>query len=151
MIKVAVISKTPESWLTLEATPECDAIYEKIKLALINLSREETLWLISPMNRGFETMAAELSLRLGGNIKLECVIPFEEQAKDWSEPERDKYFSIIENCERETVLSAEKGEKSEKLCYSYIINSANLILLGEAPNDEISELIEDSEKKIIEL
>ena len=151
MIKVAVISKTPENWLTLEATPECDAVYEKIKLALINLSREETLWLMSPMNRGFETMAAELSLRLGGNIKLECVIPFEEQAKDWSEPERDRYFSIIENCERETMLSSEKREKSEKLCYSYIINAANLILLGEAPDDEISELIEDSGKKIIEL
>ena len=151
MIKVAIISKTPESWLKLEATPECDAVYEKIKLALINLSREETLWLMSPMNRGFETMAAEVALNLGGNIKLECVIPFEEQAKDWSEPERDRYFSIIENCERETMLSTEKGEKSEKLCYSYIVNAANLILLGELPSDDIAELVRNSGKKVIEL
>lgn len=151
MIKVAIISKTHKNWLALETTPECDAVYEKIKLALINLSREETLWLMSPMNRGFETMAAELSLRLGGNIKLECVIPFEEQAKDWSEPERDRYFDIIENCEKETMLCTEKVEKSEKLCYSYIINAANLILLGETPSDEVAELIEGSGKKIIEL
>lgn len=151
MIKVAIISKTPENWLTLEATPECDAVYEKIKLALINLSREETLWLLSPINRGYETMAAELAIRLSGNIKLECVIPFEEQAKDWYEPERDRYFSIIENCERETMLSTEKGEKSEKLCYSYIINAANLILVGTPPSNEVAELIENSGKKIINI
>ena len=112
MIKVAIISKTEENWAALEATPEADAVYEKIKLALINLSREETLWLLSPMNRGYETMAAELAIRLGGNIKLECVIPFEEQAKDWYEPERDRYFGIIEDCEKETLLSTEKGEKN---------------------------------------
>ncbi len=151
MIKVAVISKTDENWAALEATPEADAVYEKIKLALINLSREETLLLLSPMNRGYETMAAEQAIRLGGNIKLECVIPFEEQAKDWYEPERDRYFDIIEKCERETLLSTEKGEKSEKLCYSYIINAANLILIGTPPSDEVAELINGSGKKVINI
>ena len=96
MLKVAVISKTPENWQSFEASNEADAIYERIKLALINISREETLWLLSPMNRGIETLAAELAVNLKGNIKLECVIPAEEQAKDWSEPERDRYFSIIQ-------------------------------------------------------
>ncbi len=151
MIKVAIISKTPENWLKAETSPESDAVYEKIRLALLNLSREETLWLISPMNRGFETMAAEIALKIGGNIRLECAIPFEEQAKHWSEPERDRYFGIIENCERETMLSTEKGEKSEKLCYSYIVNAANLILLGTPPSEEIYELITSSGKKVIEL
>lgn len=151
MIKVAIISKTDENWAALEATPESDAVYEKIKLALINLSREETLWLLSPMNRGYETMAAEQAISLGGNIKLECVIPFEEQAKDWYEPERDRYFDIIENCEKETLLSTEKGEKSEKLCYSYIINAANLILIGIPPSDEVAKLINDSGKKVINI
>ena len=151
MIKVAIISRTEENWAALEATPEADAVYEKIKLALINLSREETLWLLSPMNRGYETMAAELAIRLGGNIKLECVIPFEEQAKDWYEPERDRYFGIIEDCEKETLLSTEKGEKSEKLCYSYIVNAANLILIGTPPSDVVAELINDSGKKIINI
>lgn len=151
MIKVAVISKTPENWLEAEISSESDAVYEKIRLALLNLSREETLWLISPMNRGFETMAADIAVRIGGNIKLECVIPHEEQAKNWSEPERDRYFSIIENCEKETMLSSKKSDKTEKLCYSYIVNSADLILLGTPPSDDVAELIAGSDKRIIEL
>lgn len=151
MIKVAVISKTPENWRELEATPEADAIWERIKIALLNLSREETLWLISPMNRGIETMAASLAVKLSGNIKLECAIPFEEQANKWSEPDRDRYFDIIENCETENMISHEKTEKSEKLCYSYVISSADLILLGTPPSSEIAEIIESSGKKVIEI
>ncbi len=150
MLKVAVISKTNEEWLKGEDF-EADTAFEKIKLALINLCREETVWLISPMNRGIETMAAEIAVMLGGNIKLECALPFEEQPKDWSESERDKYFSIIERCETETMITAAKSEKSEKYCYNYLVNKANLILLGEAPNEEIAELIKTSGKKVIEI
>lgn len=150
MLKVAVISKTNETWLKGEGI-EADIAFEKIKLALINLCREETVWLISPMNRGIETMAAEIAVMLGGNIKLECALPFEEQAKDWSESERDKYFSIIERCETETMITTAKSEKSEKYCYNYLVNKANLILLGDAPNMEISELIKTSGKKVIEI
>ena len=150
MLKVAVISKTNETWLKGEGI-EADIAFEKIKLALINLCREETVWLISPLNRGIETMAAEIAVMLGGNIKLECALPFEEQAKDWSESERDKYFSIIERCETETMITSQKGEKSEKYCYTYLVNKANLIILGEAPNEEIAELIKNSGKKVIEI
>ena len=150
MLKVAVISKTNETWLKGEGI-EADIAFEKIKIALINLCREETVWLISPMNRGIETMAAEIAVMLGGNIKLECALPFEEQAKDWSESERDKYFSIIERCETETMITTAKSEKSEKYCYNYLVNKANLILLGDAPNMEISELIKTSGKKVIEI
>ena len=125
MLKVAVISKTNETWLKGEGI-EADIAFEKIKLALINLCREETVWLISPMNRGIETMAAEIAVMLGGNIKLECALPFEEQAKDWSESERDKYFSIIKRCETETMITAQKGEKSEK--YSRLFPSMGLLL-----------------------
>ena len=84
MIKVAVISKTPENWQKEEVSLEGDAIYEKLRIALLNLSREETLWLMTPLNRGPETMAATLAIKIGSNIKLECAIPFEEQAKDWT-------------------------------------------------------------------
>lgn len=150
MLKVAVISKTNEEWLKNEDTA-ADTVYEKIKLALINLSREETVWLISPMNRGIETMAAEIAVNIGGNIKLECALPFEEQAKDWNEAERDKYFSIIEKCETETIITTTKCEKSEKYTYNYLVNKANLILFGQAPNAEIAELIKSSEKKILEI
>ena len=103
------------------------------------------------MNRGTETTAAEIAVSLKGNIKLECVIPFEEQAKDWSEPERDRYFGIIERCELENMLSSKQNDKSLKLCYSYIISAANLILLGTPPSDEIAELITESGKKVIEI
>ena len=48
MIKVAIISKTPENWQNNEASLEADSLYEKLRIALLNLSREETLWLMTP-------------------------------------------------------------------------------------------------------
>ncbi|MBO5852369.1 MAG: DUF1273 family protein [Clostridia bacterium] len=151
MIKVAVISKTPDNWENKEASLESDALYEKLRIALLNLSREETLWLITPLNRGLETMAATLALKIGEKVKLECAIPFEEQAKDWAESERDRYFDIIEKCDKENIITYKKFDKSERLCYSYLINEADLILLGTPPSDDIAELINNSGKKIIEM
>ena len=96
-------------------------------------------------------MAASLAVRIGGNIKLECVIPFEEQPKDWCESERDRYFDIIERCDRETLITTEKSDKSERLCYSYLVSKSSLILLHTPPSDEVAEIIKNSGKKVIEI
>lgn len=151
MKKVSVISKTPENWNGFEATAACDELFEVIKAVLKELAEEDVLYLVTPMNLGPETLAAEAALRLQArmNIKLECVLPYEEQAKDWSESERDRYFSIVEGCDRETLISAAYTDNCEQKCYDYLVKAADIILLGTAPTDEISEIIKSSGKQII--
>ena len=37
-------------------------------------------------------------------ITLECAIPYERQAVRWPEALRNRYFSIAERCDQETML-----------------------------------------------
>jgi len=37
-------------------------------------------------------------------VTLECVIPCEDQAANWTIAQRDRYFSIVERCDKETLL-----------------------------------------------
>lgn len=50
--------------------------------------------------------AAEIVLELRERypITLECVIPYEEYTTDWPEIHRDRYFRIVEHCDRENML-----------------------------------------------
>ncbi len=153
MKKVSIISKTPCDWLEFEQTTACDELFEKIKIILSQLAKEETVLLVTPLNIGPETLAAEAALKLGSkmNINLECVLPYEEQAKDWKEPQRNRYFSIIENCDKETLISTAYTDKCEQKCYEYMIKAADIILLGTAPTEAIAEIIRSSGKKIINI
>ena len=142
MKKVAVISKE-ELNLGEEAK-------NKLRLALLNLAKDSELWVITPLNRGAETEAAILALS-SENISLECAIPFEEQARCWSEAERDRYFDIIEKSDKETLITTKWQQKSELYTYTYLVNSADIILIGTPSSDEISTLINSSGKKVIQI
>ncbi|MEE3334568.1 MAG: SLOG family protein [Ruminococcus sp.] len=62
---------------------------------------------ISGMALGIDQICAELVLEIKSRypkITLECAIPCEEQAIRWTEPQRDRYFSILERCDKETII-----------------------------------------------
>lgn len=154
MQKVAIISGTPENWREFETTAACDEMYERTVKTLRKLAEgKEALRVVTTMNLGPEILAAEAALRLRGeySIELECVIPYEEQAKGWTEPERDRYFSIIENCDKETLISTAYTDSCELKSYEHIINTADIVLLGTAPTEETTEIIKSSGKKIINI
>ncbi len=61
----------------------------------------------SDMMPGPDLDAAEMVLQLRDRhptITLECVIPYERQAVKWTQQTRDRYFSILEHCNQETML-----------------------------------------------
>ncbi len=153
MKRVSVISKTPDKWNEFEQSIACDELFEAIKAVLNELAREETLCLVTSMHLGPETLAAEAVLKFGekAKIKLECALPYEEQANDWTEPERDRYYNIIENCDTQLFISTAYTDSCEQKCYDYLVNTADIILLGTTPDNEISELIKNSEKKVISI
>ncbi len=65
------------------------------------------------MARGTDMWAAEIVLEFKKeyqDIELTAVIPFPEQAEDWSETEKNKYHEILESCS-ETVVIGEYGQK----------------------------------------
>jgi len=62
---------------------------------------------MSGINLGFEQCAVEVLLELKKeytNLIIECVLPYETQASAWTELQRDRYFSIMEQIDKETLL-----------------------------------------------
>lgn len=62
------------------------------------------------------------------NIQLIAAIPFENQANDWSEDDRNKYFDILSKCD-DTIMISQKYKRG---CYyernRYMVdNSSRLI------------------------
>ncbi len=146
MKKCCILAQTPENWQIIENSQEGDLLFERIKELLSGLSDEGVEWLLTPMRSGVETMAAQI-VSGGEAMKLECVIPYEEQHITLTEAERDRYFGIIEKSQKETLISTRKREESMTLCYEYIVRESDLLIVSE----ELIPLFEKSGKKIIKL
>ena len=91
-----------------ESDERCKKLRALLKEEIVKLIEEQGVTqYISGMEIGIDMYAAELVLELKEEypqIMLECVIPCESQAEKWSEPLRDRYFGIIERCDKETLL-----------------------------------------------
>ena len=86
----------------------CLQIKERLKQEIIRLITEQHVThFISGMALGVDQWAAEIILCLQEkypDITLECALPCETQAAKWSVNQRERYFSIVERCSKETML-----------------------------------------------
>ena len=91
-----------------ESDGRCAALKEKLRSLIIRMMEEEGVThFISGMAQGVDMYAAENVLELKKQypqITLECAIPYERQAVRWPEALRNRYFSIAERCDKETML-----------------------------------------------
>ena len=130
MKKIAVISATPENWSKFEVTYQSDILFDKLKSIITLYAKNgQADCLVTSMNIGLETMSAQiaLALREETGLKLECALPFEEQAKYFSEPNRDRYFDIVAQCDTETIIDTKRTNNSRVKCYKYMIDSSDII------------------------
>ena len=94
-------------WGSKEEDPRCQQLKRRMKHALVGLITEHNVRnFISGMSPGASTWAAELILDLRGEfpITLECALPCEAQAISWTEDARNRYFSIVRRCDKETMV-----------------------------------------------
>ena len=91
-----------------ESDERCTALKEELRSLIIRMIEEEGVThFISGMAQGVDMYAAEIVLELKEKhpqITLECAIPYERQAVRWPEALRNRYFSIAERCDQETML-----------------------------------------------
>ncbi len=94
--------------LTNEQDERCQKLKAELKKAIEKVITEQGIThFISGMALGVDTFAAETVLELKlkyPEITLECAIPCETQAEKWNEQQRDRYFGIVEKCDKETML-----------------------------------------------
>ena len=61
-------------------------------------------------------------------ITLECAIPYERQAVRWPEALRNRYFSIAERCDQETMLQRQYTPDCLRKRNQYMVDHADIIL-----------------------
>jgi Uncharacterized protein conserved in bacteria len=62
-------------------------------------------------------------------VTLECVIPCEELAANWTIAQRDRYFSIVERCDKETLLQHHYSKDCIRKKKEYMVKQSNYVLV----------------------
>ena len=81
--------------------------------------------------KSVDMYAAEIVLALKEKypqITLECAIPYERQAVRWPEALRNRYFSIAEQCDQETMLQRQYTPDCLQKRNKYMVDHADIVL-----------------------
>lgn len=105
---------------------------ERIKERVISsineiLEEEKITTLISALETGVDLFATQYILK-NKNIFLECALSFEEQASSYKESERDKYFSVLERCDKLTLVNKKRVFGCKTKRDKYMIENCDIIL-----------------------
>jgi len=98
---------------------------------------------ISGMELGFEQSSAEVVNELKveyPGITLEAVLPYETFTKDWSEEQRDKYYSIMQKIDKETLMQYHYTKDCIRKRNIFMMNKSNYIVLQYINTSEIYNL-----------
>ncbi len=98
-------SKLP--WGENESDVRCIELKKRIATALEDAYRKGMRHFICGMALGADTYFCEAALQLRDrypDVTVEAALPCEEQAAHWKERDRRRYFSLIEQCDYETMV-----------------------------------------------
>lgn len=117
----------------------------KLKETLISLIENFSVTnFISGMALGLEQCSAEVVIELKAklpNITLEGVLPYESQDIDWTEFQRDKYYSIMQKIDKEVLLQHHYSSDCMRRRDLYMINKSKYIILCTSNTSEIDNIV----------
>lgn len=115
-----------------ERHPDCLRLKELLRQEMVRLITEEKVThFITGMALGIDQICAEIVLELKETypqVKLECAIPYEEQAAKWTVPQRDRYFDIIVRSDRETQLQGAYTKDCMEKRNHYMVEKSGHVL-----------------------
>ncbi|WP_313162561.1 SLOG family protein [Sedimentibacter sp.] len=98
---------------------------------------------IGGMKFGLEQASAEIVLELKtkfSGVTLEGVVPYENYTINWSESQRDKYYSIMQNIDKEVMLQHNFSHDCMIKRDLYMINKSKYIILYTNNTNEINAI-----------
>lgn len=115
-----------------ETDERCLRLKERIKQEVIKLIEEYGVThFISGMALGVDTYSAEIVLALKKkypNITLECAIPCENQCEKWEERDRDRYYHIAEQSDKETIVQRHYSADCMQKRNQYMVDHAEFLI-----------------------
>ncbi len=119
-------------WGNNEEDERCLELKCLMEKEITRLVREENVtYMLSGMAQGIDIYAAEIAIKLreqNPDIFLECVLPHEEQAARWSLFWRNRYFSVMERCDKEYLLQDIYTADCYAKRNAYIANRCDILL-----------------------
>lgn len=116
---------------------EEDPLCVTIKLTLLNqimaLYLSGVTIYYSGCSFGVDLWVAEIVISLMEtrgyeDIELICVIPYEEQAKKWSPPLRERYYTMLEKSTQNIMVSSVYTKGCFENCRRFIIDHSNFMI-----------------------
>ena len=118
-------------WRGDESDPRCLALKERLAAAVKDGYEKGMRHFMCGMARGadfyFCDAVLELRERRSG-VTLEAVIPCEEQAARWSERERERWFSLVERCDGETMLQHHYDKGCMLRRNRYLVDHSSMLI-----------------------
>ena len=118
-------------WRGDESDPRCLALKERLAAVVEAAYDKGMRHFMCGMARGadfyFCDAVLELRERRSG-VTLEAVIPCEEQAARWSERERERWFSLVERCDGETMLQHHYDKGCMLRRNRYLVDHSSMLI-----------------------
>lgn len=118
-----------------EDDERCTDLKETLKEQIINLiEAEDVTHFITGMALGVDLYAAEIVLDLKAcypNITLESAIPCETQAVKWSMAQREHYYDIAAQCDKETMLQSHYSPGCMDKRNRYMVDRSDSIIVTD--------------------
>ena len=115
-----------------ESHPKCNQLKSILRAEIERLITEHRVCrFITGMALGIDQICAEIVLDLKKEypqIMLECAIPYEGQAIQWSVEQRERYFGILEKCDEETMLQTRYTKDCMQKRNRYMVDHSNHVL-----------------------
>lgn len=115
-----------------EESPACMRLKQLLKEQVVHMIEAYGVThFISSAYLGVGQYAAEIVLDLKKEypgITLECVISSEKQAEYWSVAQRERYFTIVGQCDTETLLQHHYTKDCKRKRIEYMVNQSDYIL-----------------------
>ena len=118
-------------WRNNEADPRCIALKERLDKALEAAYHKGMRHFLCGMAQGADFYFCEAALALRarrGGVSVEAVIPCEEQAARWGERDRQRYFSLVERCDGETMVQRQYDRGCMLRRNRYMVDHSALLI-----------------------
>ncbi len=135
------------SGLILDEQREYYLLLKSCILELIDIIEEaSSVRFALSMEYDLSLSIAEIILELKNrypDITLECVIPYETISNKWTINKRDRYFSIMERCDKETMILKSYRRDCKVRCNHYLISQSQYILVIDVGAKESADKVID--------
>jgi uncharacterized phage-like protein YoqJ len=104
---------------------------EFVAFELEELIKQGVIYYLCGMDDGTDLLCCEVLLSLKSkypDISLECVIPYMNQPKFWLVEDRERYYSILEKCDKKKIIEQEYTNNSYLKRNIYLAAEADIIL-----------------------